>query len=103
MNKSPFIFRAILPGIYGLILIASLVVLFENASRDAFCGLLAIVVTLPWSMLFIFLLDHIAAPQIFDSMIPGIIVILLAGGINVYIMYLIGYTIDRYRIEHEEK
>ena len=103
MFKPPFTFRAIFPGIYGLIVIASLIVLFENARSDAFCALLAVVVTLPWSLLFILLLNYIASPQIFDSMVPGIIIVCVAGTINGYLLYLIGYAIDRVRIEHEDK
>ena len=114
MFRPPFIFRSIFPGIYGLLVIASIV--FAVANRhDAFSLLPSGLITMPWFVLFAFLFDFITArifpphfiatTHFLDSQIPGILLVLLGALINGFILYLIGYAFDYGKIknEHENK
>lgn len=88
------IFGIILPGFYSLLVLAALVFMFATARQSAFCGVYALLITLPWSMFFVFILNTIA-PTVFNSMIPGTIIICFSAAINIGLLYFIGVSIDR--------
>jgi hypothetical protein len=71
----------VLTAMYFCVVVASIVFMFVTAQRTAFCGLYAIVVTQPWSILLTGLVDSIA-PTAFDSMIPGVTIIIISGILN---------------------
>ncbi len=84
-----------LPSVYSLVLAAALVVMFATAQRNALCAVPAIVVTLPWSILFPVIIDRFAPPHVFDSMVPGAIIICSSGFINIVLLWFIGAARDR--------
>ena len=87
--KSRFIHLSILPCIYLLIVMATLIFMWHNAKHDAFCGLATLLVTLPWSMLFIFILDAIDKTLFNSSLIPGTAVLIISAFINAVLIFLL--------------
>jgi hypothetical protein len=72
-------------GFYLFLVALSLAFMIAD-NRDAFCGLPAIVVTWPSSMMIFFLVDFFH-PASFDSMLPGIVVILISAAINSFCLF----------------
>ena len=66
-----------------------------TAQESAFCGLYALVITIPWSLAFGAIIDQVI-PKIFDeSIIPGVSIILISGFINIAIILSIEKAIKR--------
>lgn len=85
--KTYFVRLSILPTIYLLIVAASLVFMAVMARQTAFCGIYAIIVTLPWSVLFTLILTTIN-PEFFDhSMVPGTAIIIVSAFLNAVLIY----------------
>lgn len=66
---------------YFIIFAFSVVYAYIMAPVTAFCGLYAIVLTLPWSLIATGFFSAVC-PDAFNSMIPGAVIILLSGIIN---------------------
>lgn len=93
-NINTYLFRILLPFLYIIIVASSLVFMFKTCHESALCGVYAGVLTIPWSMIFTFTVMLIS-PDIFNSMVPGIIIILISAFINIILLFLIGYKLDK--------
>ncbi len=72
--------------VYLLIVATAIGYLVAIAHETAFCGLPAVTLTLPWSVL-LTLAGASVAPRMFDSsLIPGIVIIVMSAGINSWII-----------------
>lgn len=71
--------------IYFVIVTSTIILMFATTHESAFSGLYAMLATAPWSFLFAFLLSALS-PQVFDSMLPGILIIFISAGINLYLL-----------------
>jgi hypothetical protein len=84
----------VLPAIYGALFIAALMVMFATAKQTAFCGIYAVLLTIPWSLLAIPICSA-AWPGLFDvSMLPSTLILSFCGVLNCGITFLIGTDLD---------
>jgi len=101
-NINTYLFRILFPFVYIIIVASSLIFMFSTCHDNALCGVYAIVLTIPWSMIFIFTVSLIS-PDIFNSMIPGTIIILISAFINIILLLLIGYKLDKKKMRKSDK
>jgi|GEM_PF-4718133 len=90
--KSRFIRLSILPCIYLLIVAAAIIGMFY-APPDALNGLAAMLVTLPWSILFTLILSQIDKMffnhALFNTQIPGAMIFVVSALINACLIFLL--------------
>lgn len=86
--------RIVLPVMYGVFFIAALVWMFAHAKQTAFCGIFAVLLTIPWSLLVTPIIERIS-PGLFDSsMLPGTLVLVFCALLNAGILFLAGAADD---------
>lgn len=79
----------IISWIYAAAVVASLGYMFATSHETAFCGLPAVVLTMPWSLLFPPIAQAVF-PRIFDSsLIPGTLLILASALMNFFLIRLL--------------
>ena len=93
-SQHKFRWNHLLAIIYVCIVSCSISVIFMD-SKDAFSGLLAVIVTLPWSIASVFCVSFLF-PHIFDhSALPGVLLIVLSGAINTWFLVYIPARLKR--------
>ena len=101
--REKILWRLLLPVIYAVLLSVAIVYLFTMAPTDEFCGLPAMMLSLPWSVLSVFLVAIISPGVLESSLIPGVVLILISGGIWIYLLWRLGRVLDRKRIVKNSK
>ena len=84
-----------MPSVYGLVVAAALVLMFATGQHNALSAVPAILLTLPWSLVFFGLVHHFAPPHVFDSAGSGNVIICLSAAINMVLLFLYGAALDR--------
>jgi len=79
MNKR----KTVVLAAYTFCFICSLVYLFIYAKETAFCGLPAMMLTMPWSMILIMLANQINEGMFDSSILPGTVLIVISFLLNV--------------------
>ena len=90
MKEISLRWNVVLAVIYVFLVACSLYFMFEVAAHDAFCGLPAITLSLPWSY-FMFLIVEAVIPSAFKSIVSGTIIIILGALINTLLL-LYGFS-----------
>src|SRR5262249_49596096 len=86
--------RVLLPAAYAAFVIAALVWMFLHAKQTPLAGVLALILTAPWSVLAVLAIT-LLSPGIFDSsLIPGTLVVLICACVNGAILFRVGARID---------
>ena len=86
--------RLLLPTTYALVFAAALLWMFTHAKQTALAGIFAMLLTLPWSVLGVILVDLIF-PRLFDSsLLPGTLLLTAAACINLSVLIVVGARID---------
>jgi len=75
MMQSPIRWNIVFAAIYVFLFAFSLYFMFEVAAQDAFAGLFAVTLSLPWSLLLIPAV--LTVPSAFDSIVSGTIIVCL--------------------------
>lgn len=97
MSKTPFSVRRrnyqvygkpvrwhlILAAVYVCVLVFS--VAYMHIATDEFRALLAICVTLPWSLIAISIIS-LMQPDVFRSLVAGTVIVCLSGALNLFII-----------------
>ncbi len=86
-------FRIILPTLYGILYVASFIVLLVFREKTPLAGVWAIMLTTPWSTLLPMLLGTIGA-GLFQNMWFGYISTILSALLNGFIYFFTGWGID---------
>lgn len=95
MKQQLYFFRTLLPGVYALAFIAAMIFMFANAHQTAFCGLYAILITSPLSMLIISTGFIPTSPTAFGFPLLVLLVLCLSAALNGTALYFIGTLLDR--------
>jgi hypothetical protein len=89
--------RLVLPTAYVALFILALIYMFANASQTPMCGIFAILLTVPWSVV-AFVAVAIASPRTLESsLLPGVVIVTLCALLNGGILVFVGARIDRGR------
>lgn len=76
-----------------MLVTTAIIFMFSDAKQDAFCGLPAMLVTLPWSIIFILILNPIDNAlfnhTLFNTLITVTILFIISALINASLMFLI--------------
>jgi hypothetical protein len=86
--KRTQILPVIVVWVYASAVAVAIAYMLRMAQHDAFCGLPAVVLTMPWSMLLTFAVA-LVAPGIFDSIIPETLIMLISATANGWILFKI--------------
>lgn len=102
INIKKYKFRVLVPSLYILFVVSALIFMIKTYNDNALCGVYAIVITCPWSII-LTSIAVIISPDIFNcSMIPGIIIIVLSALINIIFLFFISYKLDRRKITNHK-
>jgi len=95
MKQQLYFFRTLLPGVYAVAFVASMIFMFATAHQTAFCGLYAILITSPMSMLIISTGFIPASPTAFGFPLLALLALCLSAALNGTVLYFFGATFDR--------
>jgi len=84
MKQTSIRWNVVFAAIYVFLFACSLYFMLEVAEQDAFAGLFAVTLTLPWSLLMIPIV--VVMPSAFESIIPGIMIVTLGALINTLLL-----------------
>ena len=86
--------RLLLPTVYAALCGGAWLWMLGHAKETPFAGLFAVLLTLPWSVLAVFVLAW-RFPDLFDSsLVPATIVIATAACVNVVLLFAAGAKWD---------
>jgi hypothetical protein len=81
--------HVLLPVVYELLVVAALGWMFLHATETAFAGLFALVLTLPWSVPTVFIVN-VLRPSIFEwSLIPATVLVSGCAGLNGILLFFL--------------
>lgn len=89
--KSDSCLKFVLPCIYLVVFAAAMAYLFKTRQENEFCGMFALLVTMPWSMLGLKMIHGGTL-----SFSGGIILVCMAALMNAGCLFLIGAFIDQF-------
>ena len=95
MKQQLYFFRTLLPGVYAVAFVAAMIFMFATAHQTAFCGLYAILITSPLSMLIISTGFIPASPTAFGFPLLVLLALCLSAALNGTALYFFGATFDR--------
>ena len=95
MKQQLYFFRTLLPGVYAVAFVAAMIFMFATAHQTAFCGLYAILITSPLSMLIISTGFIPASPTAFGFPLLVLLALCLSAALNGAALYFFGATFDR--------
>jgi Na+-transporting NADH:ubiquinone oxidoreductase subunit NqrD len=85
MKQTSIRWNVVFAAIYVFLFACSLYLVLEVAAQDAFVGIFAVTLTLPWSLVMIPIVAAVM-PSAFDSIIPGTIIVTLGAVINTILL-----------------
>jgi hypothetical protein len=95
MKQQLYFFRTLLPGVYAVAFVSAMIFMFATAHQTAFCGLYAILITSPMSMLIISTGFIPASPTAFGFPLLVLLALCLSAALNGAALYFFGATFDR--------
>jgi len=84
--------RIVLPVVYAVLFMASLLFLIEYANKTAFCGAYSVLITIPWSLA-IGLVCGLFSYH--PSMTAGVSIVSISALLNGFILYRVGKAMDK--------
>ena len=84
-------FRIVLPIAYVVVFVTSLIFMFQHAKETAFCGLFAVLLTVPWSLAAAGVCGLLGYSP---AAVAEVFIMTISALLNGYILYRIGVVMD---------